>query len=668
MDEQWRDWHESVLMPLIEFTPGEQPSPKLEQLLARDPSQVDLALLAADTDRTQEYVFESVRLPEIRGASEKLQELNHSLPSLITTSGFSKECVLLADGGALLALVPQSIAPKLVEEIERTYPSETGAATITCVSRPVSAAEVLWGYGGRGLTPESVNALRAQPHMIQEDWQRIASAYGVKQGSAIPSEGFAQVRGFGQMVRVMGTLLRQRKDCPPLRPIVEAWPFAMRCRACQVRPAERMYVYYGEQWPLCDVCARKTPREAVQRMRAHSKQVARFLDWLKQGHQDLEMRYMEGVPPDVPDPAQDVNELGEACKSRPGYIGFIYADGNHIGKVIESLPTPRSYRQFSDVLDATLRDIVHRALAENLHPTLIDRASPTGKSLGEGYIHPLEPLFVGGDDLMLIVPGDAAIPIAVRLCQLFENEMSNRLPKNLMDTLPESLRRFTLSAGVVIADSHNPVRVLQQVSKELAKNAKRRAHDEERPGQVPTSALDFLLLKSQSMLRQKVKQIRLVSPYFFRESKDGRGRRMTAAPYTLKEAQLLLELLKRIRALDLPTSQLQGLVAALQEGRQYGSINYRYQQARLAARLGEARKEENVLAQLPEIWPFEIEDSVPWHRVPPDKDGRQVASILPDLLELSPFVPRFADLSGDARKVKIAALWQDILSEVPHAG
>ncbi len=667
MDEKWQDWYESVLLPLLDYSPGRQLSRELEQLLARDPRQVDLALLAADTDRTQEYVFESVRLPEIRGGSEKLQALNHSLPGIITARGLPDKCVLLADGGALLALVPKSITPELVQEIEQAYPAQTRVATITCVSRPVSPTEVLWGYGGQALSLKAVNALRQQARMAQEDWQRIASAYGVTTGGEVTSLAFDQVRGFGQMVRVMGSLLRQHKDCPPLRPTIEAWPFAVRCRVCQVRPAERMYPYFDEQWPLCDVCARKTPREAAERKEAHSKQVERFLKWLG-SHRDLEARYMEDIPSGIDTyVAQDLSELGQACISRSGYIGFVYADGNHIGKVIESLPTPKSYQQFSTILQETLTDLVHQALAENLHPTRIRRVSPSSKPQEEGYIHPLEPLFVGGDDLMLIVPGDAAIPIAVRLCYLFESEMSKRLPKDLVDTLPQSLQHFTLSAGVVIADSHNPVRVLQQVSKELAKNAKRRAYDEEKLGQVTTSALDFLVIKSQSMLRQKVKQLRKVAPYYFRESGAGRGRRMTAAPYTLKEARLLLRLLKLIRELDLPASQLQGLVAALQEGRQYGSINYRYQQARLAARLGGARKEENMLTRLPEIWPFELQDSIPWHRVPPDKDGKEVASILPDLLELSPFTPRFTNLSVQERKARIAALWHEILTEAPYA-
>ena len=61
------------------------------------------------------------------------------------------------------------------------------------------------------------------------------------------------------------------------------------------------------------------------------------------------------------------------------------------------------------------------------------------------------------------------------------------------DLLPDP----TLSTGVVIADSHNPARVLQQLAKDLCRSAKQRAYDEEQSGGEATSAIDFLLLKEQ---------------------------------------------------------------------------------------------------------------------------------------------------------------------------
>jgi CRISPR-associated protein Cmr2 len=326
-----------------------------------------------------------------------------------------------------------------------------------------------------------------------------------------------------------------------------------------------------------------------------------------------------------------------------------------MGRALESLPTPLAYREFSAGLQEAINTAAYQALAENLQTVAIERVSPTDASLGKGYIHPLEPLVIGGDDLMLIVPGDAALPIATRMCQLFEKEMSNRISPEVWTALPEGLRRPTLSAGIAIAESHNPVRVLQQISRELCKSAKRRAYDEQGAGH-PTSALDFLLIKSQSMLRRDVSQLRKTRPYYFDEVGQKAGRYMTAAPYTLKESCRLLGLLKLMRQVDFPVSQLQNLVNALQRGRQYGSIHYLYQQSRLKARLGEARKAENVLFRLQEIWHYDDErEPIPWHRVS-TKEGRMFATIIPDLLELYPFVTKPAPDD----------LWQEILQEAGH--
>lgn len=611
MDEHWQHWQSEVLTPLLEYDPGKEQPAALKKLLAQDPGQVDLALVAADTDRTQAYIFECSKLPEIRGGSELLQELNQGLRDIVTGHGLPGECVLYAAGGGFLALAPDSLAASLADEMRRSYPAKTGVATITCVSRRVSPAQVLFGYGGKA-----------------------------GQSAA----------GFGQMRQLMDNLIRREKEGPPVRPVVEALPFAMRCKLCQVRPAEKVYTYFDEPWPVCDACRRKVP--PGERRKARSTPVDRFLTWLAEpDHGGLQARYLDGTDLDQVHFAQDVEELGKACLARSNYVGMIYADGNRIGRILESLPTPSAYREFSKALKTALTTAVYQAMAENLHPTGIERVSPTGKPLGWGHIHPLEPLIAGGDDVVLLLPADAALPVAVRTCQLFEQYMAEC--KLAIQPPP------TLSAGVVIADSHNPVRVLLQIAKDLCKSAKQRACLEKHT----TSTLDWLAVKSQSMLRQRVKDLRKMQPYYYEEG-DGGGRIMTAAPYTLAESRRLLEMLKLLRQLDLATSQLQSLVAALHEGRLSGSVFYLYQMARLAARLGEGRRDQNALLRLTEIWPYHPEDSAPWHRAPGKKEGAY-ASVVPDLLELFPFVPRPAGEEQEQR-AEMARLWQEILTEAPH--
>jgi hypothetical protein len=60
-------------------------------------------LLVADTDRTQDYVFESSRLPEIRGASHLLTNLEKWAAAQVEQAGGD---VILSGGGNLFAILP----------------------------------------------------------------------------------------------------------------------------------------------------------------------------------------------------------------------------------------------------------------------------------------------------------------------------------------------------------------------------------------------------------------------------------------------------------------------------------------------------------------------------------------------------------------------------------
>ncbi len=69
--EEIRLWREKVLEPVLRGEPVDE---------AEAQRAGGLALLSADTDKIKEYVFESAKLPEIRGASMILDGLNQGWP------------------------------------------------------------------------------------------------------------------------------------------------------------------------------------------------------------------------------------------------------------------------------------------------------------------------------------------------------------------------------------------------------------------------------------------------------------------------------------------------------------------------------------------------------------------------------------------------------------
>lgn len=564
--EQWKT---KVLMPLREYEGGETSS-NLQPLLDK---QV-VELLAADTDRTQDYVFESVKLPEIRGASELLETLNrYQVPELFRQLGLPDECILAAEGGSLLALVPPGHAEPLARAVEQLYPERTGAATITCDWRAVTPRMILEGY---------------------------------------PPEPGA----FGSLVRWASGWLRRRKEDKQPGPFFEAPPHAVRCRSCKQRPAHKIYSYPdGEKWPICTVCYAKI--EWIGRRPARWRWINEFDERLSDSQR--QRYYASGLyTSGETAPPADLSQIGLACRARQGYVGLIYLDGDGMGEYMLNRPTPKAYHDTAKLLAEAAMQATVDALAANL------QVVP-----GEGGpFHPFEIITVGGDDVVLIVPADVALPIAAQISEGFREKVAERLD--------EDEERLTMSAGVVIADDHNPVRVLLQLSKELLRSAKRARGGLEKPR---PGVIDFHILLSQDMLAEKVGKVRRRFPYALSEV-DQAGQpvdlRLLGRPYTAQQIQALWEAMQNLVANRFPRSQMHRLGEALLTGRRPSTLFYAYQKARR-----ETSEPYRVLdGVIRTAWPLnDVTDPEPWFKLLGDP-CYAYGTALWDIAELYDFVSK----------------------------
>jgi len=225
-DKQMNEWVNQVLTPILQ---GDMPDAEIISRLG------GIALLSADTDKIKEYVFKSSKLPEIRGASMILDDLNQGWPAERNYQSYDTrqpcnlreiffhygmptrrnkddqriDCIIYAGGGGLLALVPLDMAETIKSEIETLYPRETIAATISCV------------------------------------WQPIASSSS------------KQINFYDLMAHQSLLLRRAKEEKDPLS-FFEAIPFARRCESCQIRPAVKQ-VSPDKRW-LCRSCHRKVER------------------------------------------------------------------------------------------------------------------------------------------------------------------------------------------------------------------------------------------------------------------------------------------------------------------------------------------------------------------------------------------------------------------------
>lgn len=613
MDDKRQEWRQDVLLPLLKQSPDTKPSPELERLLERDPTHMDLALLAADTDRTQDYVFESARLPEIRGASRHLDDLNHALEGIVTQRGGH---VIYASGGGLLAFVPTDIAELLAVEIEQVYPQETTVATITADWRAITPQMVVKGYPANSEVP------------------------------------------FSALAKWAATWLRRRKENHTTAPFIEALPYMERCRSCRTRPANPSYLARYPEWPLCDVCYGKRfylRRDAwFQRFQDHLEKNPSQADHYYGKHKRFAP--LDSFPTGFRPIPQDLSEIGEACAARSGYVGFIYLDGDGIGKAFEQVPTPQSYTVLSQAVEDAAQTAVMQALATWLHPARVhpSDARPQDEkpgdldlnALGQILIHPFDIITIGGDDVILIVPADVALPIAASICQTFQDLVRQRLAER---NPPKAIQTqaFTLSGGVILASDHNPVRVLRDLAKELQREAKK----VRKLAQANEGYLDFLILKSADMLDSSVRGARTLYPYTI-EAPGLKPLRLLARPYCAATVGQLWEALQDLRASNLPTSQMQLLAEALLRGRQEASLFYLYQNARQHTR-------QDAFKQLTRA--LEIahgsdnpKQPIPWQDLSLENDSRfatlkkdfSYQTALWDIAELYDFVPARKEASG----------------------
>lgn len=379
------------------------------------PTTHNWSLLLADTDATQAYVFESNKLPEIRGASRILDELNRETArALIEDAG---GVLIFAGGGSLMARVPQDRAAGLIHDIEQLYIQSTTVASISVDARPLPANFTQYNFG-REIVPWGMR------------W------------------------------------LRRRKESKAPPPFIESLPFQARCPSCQLRPANAV----GEfRLPLCTVCTSKWKTGGKQSGGARWYEL--FNQWLRENGQE-EAYYISHPSADVDIPFS-LSEIGGKSETRSGSIGFIYLDGDRIGDLLAQMQTEEAYQNLSKNLTDKMQAVVFEALAAELKPRAVE-ASELRSQMGAGQtnvtIYPFEIIVIGGDDVLLITPADEALTIARRIGQAFGVKMTE-----VVQSLPQSeTRAVTMSGGVVLANASTPVRLLRELADQLKKEAKKK--------------------------------------------------------------------------------------------------------------------------------------------------------------------------------------------------
>ncbi|GIV96504.1 MAG: hypothetical protein KatS3mg057_1161 [Herpetosiphonaceae bacterium] len=248
--------------------------------LATDDLRVELVYGGAT--KIKGYVFESARLPEIRGASAILDHINRiDLPALwgqepaldtpcaerqrqrydqvrrwfAETFGMSPldapECVLYAGGGNILALAPAGWGHRLATAIERRYTEETLVANSVGVWESFRLLELQYGR-----CPDVFWIDDAEDLLQKEHHKSVAGFLRQSLGDA----GFKHKKGFGELVTLLTAKANSRRagndsadDSNAVAPrptaFIELISAARKCSSCDVRPVQpdSEYAHYQRQ-------------------------------------------------------------------------------------------------------------------------------------------------------------------------------------------------------------------------------------------------------------------------------------------------------------------------------------------------------------------------------------------------------------------------------------
>lgn len=638
----------------------------LDKIRAVLPAEHDhIALVAGGATKIKGYVFEAPKLPEIRGASALLDWVNEvGLNDLWYDKFESKDAdrtkqhpyIIYASGGGFLAFAPASLGAELAAAVEACYTEHTLTANSVAVAETFSLLELR--YGRLNLKEDTL------PYWIDEflkDWEQPKLHKQLEQyyygGKAeAPADRFYRRKTFGELVTLLSTMTNRRREERTTHDHVRSVPFyqlvplAEKCQTSGVRSA----VVIAQPLPNTPALSEASARKAyVGRKIKHSsispKWFEEVFEWRMPDRPSWEEIFLQSIR-DTPyyedtqrqknvGTAQDVSEIAQASDTK-GYIGLIYADGNNVGRRVAVAATPHDYQKLSNDLDEASHSAVFTALAEHLRPTRIHNDQGN-----QEVIHPFEIITIGGDDLILIVPGSKALDIARSIGFSFERTLGKDVRMKHTDRYNGAVEKqdfsaytpsIGLSTGVIIAQENAPIFFLRDLVEELLKSAKGLAKENAKHG-FYGGAVDFMVMKSITMVTDKIKSFRRQAL-----GDDGKysDRRLTARPYTWHEFAGLLDTVRALKQARVPRSQLYRLRRALDADA--GSaitpsvMEYLYTRTRLSPAYGEALQTS---IEQPWCWQTSVSRRSsglpPW--MPLYTKGWE--TIWPDMLEAYEMVP-----------------------------
>lgn len=374
--------------------------------------------------------------------------------------------------------------------------------------------------------------------------------------------------------------------------------FIRECDSCS-EMATSLKAFGDEDRLLCNVCYKKMDYGRKARKGLWKK----FSDFLKERGIELESPV-------------DFEQIGEQCMTRKGYTALVYADGNAMGKLIKQISDKEDFGFFSKTVDSSIRKACHEALYETFETFF---KGPKKKP----DIIPAEILLLGGDDLLVYLTAEGALPFAIKVAKKFNEETKKEFARSPFFKEKLEGKGLTISLGIAYGKSHTPFAILLDQAEELLRLAKKKGSQDKRTGDfyMPTY-IDYHF--SSNFNQISIKDCRTIHM----EIKKDKPIRLYQKPYSLEDAEALLEHGRNLREIGIPKTRLNRLGNAPT----LGKINGTLECLKLYTRTS-ANPQRN---QRKAIWDalarFDCITNMPWK-----DEGSFDSTMLVDLIELAGF-------------------------------
>ncbi|MHC0066210.1 type III-B CRISPR-associated protein Cas10/Cmr2 [Nostoc sp. UIC 10890] len=473
-----------------------------------------IGLVYGGATKIKEYVFESSKIQDIRGASALLDRINLiDLPAFFNknpksnqyaiqwnevrkwlddtiTSNYKfsealiPELIIYSTGGHILAFCPVAFVDDLANAIEKRYTEETLTANSCAVGDTFRLLEIRFG-----LLQEPIE------NTLWLDWYRqkykeplVQAYFGDLEKNLENSQtercnnlavsvedAFADRKSFNELTTKLTILFNQRRSghdfsSRPSRrnpPMFETHPYLMRDegeRRSAVMivqppdlPRESHFSEALARKHLVGYRAKKgKPAQPKwyddSQLTWKSIRVEGWLDKFKSFLQKNPSLEQKYYAGFEPDEIEIPQTLSHIANASKGFLAYIYADGNNMGGYIQKIRTPQKYQEFSRDVGLATEYAVYQALAENLHPHKLQNFNDEESTLGNGaLVHPFEIITIGGDDIILIVPANKALAIAKNIGERFEEILLKEVP------LGESAESEKIIGDYKIKQDNKPV-------------------------------------------------------------------------------------------------------------------------------------------------------------------------------------------------------------------